>query len=140
VKLSPNVTDITEIALAVTEAGADALTLINTLRGMAIDSNAGKPLLGNVVGGLSGQAIKPVALYAVYRVAGLVKVPVIGCGGIGCVEDALEFLMAGASAIQVGTATLTSPGAALEILNGIEQYMERNGVKRLKDIVGIARA
>lgn len=140
VKLSPNVTDITEVALAVTGAGADAITLINTLRGMMIDINKKKPSLGNVVGGLSGPAIKPVALYMVYRVAGVVKVPVIGCGGISCAGDALEFIMAGASAVQVGTANLTNPRVALEVLDGIEQYMVRKGIRRLKDIVGIARA
>lgn len=140
VKLSPNVTDIVEIALAVSEAGADALTLINTLRGMMIDISGQKPCLGNVVGGLSGPAIKPVALYMVYRVAGAVKVPVIGCGGISCAEDALEFLMAGASAVQVGTATLANPRAALDVLDGLERYMEKQGMKSLNDIVGIARA
>lgn len=140
VKLSPNVTDIVEIALAVSEAGADALTLINTLRGMMIDIRGQKPCLGNVVGGLSGPAIKPVALYMVYRVAGAVKVPVIGCGGISCAEDALEFLMAGASAVQVGTATLANPRAALDVLDGLGRYMEKQGIKSLNDIVGIARA
>ncbi|MBL7209665.1 MAG: dihydroorotate dehydrogenase, partial [Dehalococcoidia bacterium] len=99
VKLSPNVTDIGEIASAVSEAGADAITLINTVRGMAIDSNRDKPCLGNVVGGLSGAAIKPIALYMVYKAAGTVNVPIIGCGGIACADDALEFIMAGASAV-----------------------------------------
>jgi len=140
VKLSPNVTDIGEIALAVIEAGADALTLINTLRGMMIDINGKRPSLGNVVGGLSGPAIKPVALYMVYRVVGAVKVPVIGCGGISSAEDALEFLMAGASAVQIGTATLANPRAALDVLDGLERYMEKQGIKSLKDIIGIARA
>ena len=139
VKLSPNVTDINEIALAVSEAGADALTVINTLRGMMINRKGKKPSLGNVVGGLSGPAIKPVALYMVYRVAGVVTVPVIGCGGIWSAEDALEFFMAGASAVQVGTATLANPKAALEVLEGIEQYLAENGIKSLKDIIGIAR-
>lgn len=140
VKLSPNVTDIAEIALAVTEAGADAITLINTLRGMTININEKRPSLGNVVGGLSGPAIKPVALYMVYRVAGIVKVPVIGCGGISCAEDALEFIMAGASAVQVGTANLANPRATIEVLDGIVQIMEQRGICRLKDIVGIARS
>lgn len=139
VKLSPNVTDITEIAIAVTEAGADAITLINSVRGMAICINKNKPSLGNVVGGLSGPAIKPIALYMVYKVAGVVDVPVIGCGGISCANDALEFIMAGASAIQVGTANLSDPRAALDVLDGIEQFVAKNGVRKLRDIVGAAR-
>jgi len=139
VKLSPNVTDIGEIASAVGEAGADAITLINTVRGMAIDANRDKPVLGNIVGGLSGPAIKPIALYAVYKVAGIVDVPIIGCGGISCADDALEFIMAGASAVQVGTANLTNPQAALDVLEGIEQFMRARGIQSLKDITGIAR-
>jgi len=139
VKLSPNVTDIGEIASAVGEAGADAITLINTVRGMAIDANRDKPSLGNIVGGLSGPAIKPIALYAVYKVAGIVNVPIIGCGGISCADDALEFIMAGASAVQVGTANLTNPQAALDVLDGIEQFMRARGIQSLKDITGIAR-
>ena len=117
VKLSPNVADITEIALAVCEAGADALCLINTVRGMAIDKNKRRPSLGNIVGGLSGPAIKPIALYTVYKVAEVAKIPIIGCGGISCADDALEFIMAGASAVQVGTATFNNPRAALDILD-----------------------
>ena len=140
VKLSPNVTDIAEIALAVREAGADAITLINTVRGMAIDISRCQPSLGNSVGGLSGPAIKPIALYMVYKVAGIVDIPIIGCGGISCVEDAIEFLMAGASAVQVGTANLTSPQAALEILNGIEQFMSKNGASNLRAVIGKARS
>jgi len=139
VKLSPNVTDIVEIALAVAQAGADAITLINTVRGMAIDAGGGGPSLGNVVGGLSGPAIKPIALYMVYRVAGAVHVPIIGCGGIGCADDALEFIMAGASAVQVGTANLTHPQAALDVLDGIEQLTTGKGIRGLKDITGMAR-
>lgn len=139
VKLSPNVTDIGEIASAVGEAGADAITMINTVRGMAIDANRDKPSLGNIVGGLSGPAIKPIALYAVYKVAGIVNVPIIGCGGISCADDALEFIMAGASAVQVGTANLTNPQAALDVLDGIEQFMRARGIQSLKDITGIAR-
>ena len=139
VKLSPNVTDIGEIASAVGEAGADAITLINTVRGMAIDANRDKSVLGNIVGGLSGPAIKPIALYAVYRVAGIVDVPIIGCGGISCADDALEFIMAGASAVQVGTANLANPQAALDVLEGIEQFMRARGIQSLKDITGIAR-
>ena len=139
VKLSPNVTDIGEIASAVGKAGADAITLINTVRGMAIDANRDKSVLGNIVGGLSGPAIKPIALYAVYKVAGIVDVPIIGCGGISCADDALEFIMAGASAVQVGTANLTNPQAALDVLDGIEQFMRARGIQSLKDITGIAR-
>jgi len=139
VKLSPNVTDIGEIASAVGQAGADAITLINTVRGMAIDANRDNSVSGNIIGGLSGPAIKPIALYAVYRVAGIVDVPIIGCGGISCADDALEFIMAGASAVQVGTANLTNPQAALDVLEGIEQFMTARGIQSLKDITGIAR-
>jgi dihydroorotate dehydrogenase (NAD+) catalytic subunit len=140
VKLSPNVTDIGEIASAVYEAGADAITLINTVRGMAIDVNRCRPSLGNSLGGLSGPAIKPIALYMVYEVAGIVDIPVIGCGGISCAEDAIEFLMAGASAVQVGTANLTSPQAALEVLNGIEQFMRKEGATNIRAVIGKARS
>ncbi|MCK5589909.1 MAG: dihydroorotate dehydrogenase, partial [Dehalococcoidales bacterium] len=113
VKLSPNVTDIKEIALAVEEAGADAISLINTLKGMAIDIDQRKPCLGNIVGGFSGPAIKPVALYMVFETARVVRIPVIGCGGIACAEDVLEFIMAGATAVQIGTASLTDPQLGL---------------------------
>jgi dihydroorotate dehydrogenase (NAD+) catalytic subunit len=138
VKLSPNVTDITGIAKAVAEAGADAITLINTLRGMMIDSSREKPSLGNIIGGLSGRAIKPVALYMVYKVASVVKVPLIGCGGISSTEDALEFIMAGASAIQIGTAGMADPSLFLKVIEGIEHYLENKNIKCLQDIVGIA--
>jgi dihydroorotate dehydrogenase (NAD+) catalytic subunit len=140
VKLSPNVTDISEIALAVCEAGADAITLINTVRGMAIDVNECRPSLGNSVGGLSGPAIKPIALYMVYKVAGVVDIPIIGCGGISCADDAVEFLMAGASAVQVGTANLTKPEAAIEVLNDVEQFMKKNGFSNPSTIIGKARS
>jgi dihydroorotate dehydrogenase (NAD+) catalytic subunit len=140
VKLSPNVADITDIAVAVENAGADAVTLINTLKGMAININTGKPVLGNIFGGLSGPAIKPVALAMVYRVADAVKIPVIGCGGIVNAEDAIEFLMAGASAVQVGTVNMINPAAALEIIDGITRFLDKKGYKSLKDIVGIARS
>jgi dihydroorotate dehydrogenase (NAD+) catalytic subunit len=139
VKLTPNTGRIAEIAQAVAGAGADALCLINTLRAMAIDIDRRRPLLGNISGGLSGPAIKPVALYMVYEVAGAVDIPVIGCGGISTGTDALEFIMAGASAVQVGTATFASPSAPLAILEGIEQYMTREGITNLKEITGIAR-
>ena len=140
VKLSPNVTDIVEIAMTVCQAGADALCLINTVRGMAVDINKRRPSLGATTGGLSGPAIKPIALYMVYKVAGVVKVPIIGCGGISCAEDALEFIMAGASAVQVGMATLNNPQAALDVFEGIKQFAENEGISSLRDIVGIARA
>jgi dihydroorotate dehydrogenase (NAD+) catalytic subunit len=138
-KLSPNVTDIKEIALAVEEAGADAICLINTLRGMAIDVAGRKPSLGNVVGGLSGPAIKPVALRMVFETAEVSGVPVIGCGGILSAGDALEFIMAGATAVQVGTAGLTSPGSYLSIIEGIEHFMMNNGFEDITEVVGIAR-
>jgi dihydroorotate dehydrogenase (NAD+) catalytic subunit len=140
VKLSPNVTDIKEIALAVEEAGADAISLINTLKGMAIDIDRRKPCLGNVAGGLSGPAIKPVALYMVFEAARVVRIPVIGCGGIACAEDALEFIMAGATAVQIGTAILTDPRLGLDVLEGIEKFMGQNGVQNLTELIGIALA
>jgi dihydroorotate dehydrogenase (NAD+) catalytic subunit len=139
VKLTPNTDDITKIAMAVAEAGADAVTVINTLRGIAIDIAQRKPFLGNIVGGLSGPAIKPVALHMVYQVAGAVDVPVVGCGGITTASDAIEFIMAGANAVQVGTANLTSPRSALDVLEGIEQFMKKEGIKSLSELVGIAR-
>jgi dihydroorotate dehydrogenase (NAD+) catalytic subunit len=140
VKLSPNVTDIKEIALAVEEAGADAISLINTLKGMAIDIDQRKPCLGDIVGGLSGPAIKPVALYMVFEAARVVHIPVIGCGGIACAEDALEFIMAGATAVQIGTASLTNPQLGLNVLEGIESFMGQNGVQNLAELIGIALA
>ena len=140
VKLSPNVTDIKEIALAVEEAGADAISLINTLKGMAIDIDQRKPCLGNITGGLSGPVIKPVALYMVFEAARVVRIPVIGCGGIACAEDALEFIMAGATAIQIGTASLTNPQLGLNVLEGIESFLRQNGVQNLTELIGIALA
>jgi dihydroorotate dehydrogenase (NAD+) catalytic subunit len=139
VKLSPNVTDIKEIALAVEAAGADAISLINTLKGMAIDIDQRKPCLGNMVGGLSGPAIKPVALYMVFEAARVVRIPLIGCGGIACAEDALEFIMAGATAVQIGTASLTGPDICLTILEGIERFMLDKGVENFTDLVGVAQ-
>lgn len=138
VKLSPNVTDIVDIAFAVKDAGADAITLINTLRGMAIDINTGKPLLGNTFGGLSGPAIKPVALYMVYKVAQKIDVPVIGCGGINNTTDAIEFMMAGASAVQIGTAGMVNPNTALEIVDRLRKYGEQRKLDSLYEIVGCA--
>jgi len=139
VKLTPNTSDIARVAAAVAEAGADAISLINTLRGMAIDIVTRKPLMGNIFGGLSGPAIKPVALQMVYEVAGAVNLPVIGCGGITNYSDAMEFIMAGASAVQVGTASFAEPRAPLDVLEGIEQFMEREGIEDIGEIIGVAR-
>ncbi|MCX5999779.1 MAG: dihydroorotate dehydrogenase [Chloroflexi bacterium] len=139
VKLTPNVTDIVAIALAVAEAGADAVCVANTFKGMAIDIENRRPCLGNITGGLSGPAVRPLALYMVYQVAKEVRVPVIGCGGIVSAEDALEFIMAGASAVQVGTAQFVNPEAVLDVLEGIEQFMKREGVGDLSEIIGVAR-
>ena len=140
VKLSPNVTDIKEIALAVEEAGADAISLINTLRGIAIDIGKRKPCLGNIAGGLSGPAIKPVALYMVFEAARVVHIPVIGCGGIACAEDALEFIMAGATAVQIGTAILSDPQLGINVLEGIKSFLRQNGVQNLAELIGVAHA
>ena len=139
VKLTPNTGDIAKIALAVAEAGADAISLINSMKGMVIDIARRKPLLGGITGGLSGPAIKPVALYMVYEVAGAVELPVIGCGGITTASDAIEFIMAGASAIQVGAASLTNPRAPFDVLEGIEKFMEKEGIKDITDLISIAR-
>ncbi len=139
VKLTPNTSDIKKVALAVAKAGADTLSLINTLKGMAVDVQERRVILGNITGGLSGPAIKPVALYMVYEVAGAVDIPVIGCGGIANANDALEFIMAGASAVQVGTASFKNPRAPLDILEGIEQFMKREGINRLVELIGNAR-
>jgi len=139
VKLTPNTSDIAKIALAVAEAGADAISLINTMKGLVIDITQRRPLLGNITGGLSGPAIKPVALYMVYEVAGAVGLPVIGCGGIATASDAIEFIMAGASAIQVGTASFTNPRSPFNVLLGIEQFMQEEGIKNITELIGIAR-
>lgn len=139
VKLSPNVTDIVEIARAVESAGADGLSVINTLMGMSIDIRRRRPHLGNVFGGLSGPAIKPIALRMVWQVAGAVKVPVIGIGGIMTGEDAVEFLMAGASAVQIGTACFVDPRAPLTIAEELAQFMAEHGYRRVGDLVGAAR-
>lgn len=140
VKLSPNVTDIVEIARAVEAEGADAVSLINTLRGIAIDIKAKKPFLGATTGGLSGPAVKPVALYMVYRVSGAVKVPVIGGGGIASAEDAIEFIIAGASAVWLSTAVMVNPQAPLEVLDGIAGYMKKEGIKDISQLVGVAKS
>ena len=135
VKLSPNVTDITQIARAVEDGGADAISLINTLLGMAIDIRTKKPKLANVVGGLSGPAIKPVALRMVWQTAQAINLPIVGIGGIGTTEDALEFLMAGATAIQVGTANFYQPTAANEIIAGLKQYIHDQGLKSIREVI-----
>jgi len=139
VKLAPNVTDIVEIARVVVEAGADALSLVNTFVGMAIDINKRRPALGTTIGGLSGPAIKPLALALVYQVAQATSVPIVGIGGITTAYDALEFIMAGAHAVEIGTANFRNPGAALDILDGIISFMERENVQDLSQLVGTAR-
>ncbi|MCD6659483.1 MAG: dihydroorotate dehydrogenase [Lentimicrobium sp.] len=136
VKLSPNVTSIAEIALAVEAAGADAVSLINTLLGMAIDAERRKPVLSTITGGLSGPAIKPVALRMVWQVAKAVKIPVIGIGGISSAADAIEFMLAGASAIQVGTANFVDPAVTVKIIAGIKDYMQRHKIDDVNDLIG----
>ncbi|NMB38864.1 MAG: dihydroorotate dehydrogenase [Firmicutes bacterium] len=138
VKLSPNVTSITELALAAEQAGADGISLINTLIGMKIDLKTRKPVLANKIGGLSGPAIKPVALRMVYETARIVNIPIIGMGGIYKGEDAVEFIMAGASGVMVGTANFTDPYACPKIIAGIESFMIAQGLKSLEDIRGCA--
>jgi dihydroorotate dehydrogenase (NAD+) catalytic subunit len=140
VKLTPNVTDIVAVARAVADAGADAICLINTVQGMAIDVRSRRPVLSTVFGGLSGPAIKPIALRMVYQVAGAVDVPVVGCGGIRSGEDAIEFIMAGATAVEVGTATFANPRAPLEVLEGMERWLAQAGVADIEALVGAARA
>ncbi|CAB5079066.1 Dihydroorotate dehydrogenase (NAD(+)), catalytic subunit (EC [Olavius algarvensis associated proteobacterium Delta 3] len=136
VKLSPNVTDITVIARSVEEAGADGLSLINTITGMAIDIHSRKPKLANTTGGLSGPAIKPVAVRMVWQVAQTAGIPIIGIGGIQTAEDAIEFFLAGASAIQVGTANFVNPRATMDVLDGIGVYLREHNIPRLADLVG----
>jgi dihydroorotate dehydrogenase (NAD+) catalytic subunit len=136
VKLSPNVTDVTRIARRVEDAGADALSLINTITGMAVDIETRRPKLANITGGLSGPAIRPVAVRMVWQVALAARVPVIGIGGILTADDALEFLIAGASAVQVGTANFINPRAALDIAAGIEAYLVRHAVADVRSIIG----
>lgn len=136
VKLSPNVTDITEIARVVEAQGADSISLINTLLGMAIDSEKRKPILSTITGGLSGPAVKPIALRMVWQVARAVKVPVIGMGGIMNATDAIEFLLAGASAIQIGTANFVDPTVSIKVIEGIEEYLIRHKYSSVKDIIG----
>lgn len=139
VKLSPNVTDIGSIAREAQAAGADALAVVNTVRGMAIDTNTWRPRLGNVTGGLSGPAIRPIALLAVYEVARAVTIPIVGQGGIETLSDALEFFLAGASAISIGTANFTDPRIPERIVAGLGEYLAARGLTSLRDIVGKAQ-
>ena len=136
VKLSPNVTDITEIARAAEESGADSVSLINTLLGMAIDAERKRPILSTVTGGMSGAAVKPIALRMVWQVAKSVNIPVIGLGGIMNWKDAVEFMLAGASAIQIGTANFIDPAVTIKVEDGINDYLERHGCKSVKEIIG----
>ena len=137
VKLSPNVTSIQEIALAVEGAGADSVSLINTLMGMAVNVKTRTPVLSTVTGGLSGPCVKPVALRMVWQVAKVVKIPVVGLGGISCANDAIEFLLAGASAIQIGTANFIDPTVTIKVIDGINNYLDLNGFKSVKEIIGL---
>lgn len=136
VKLSPNVTDITEIARAVEAEGADSISMINTLLGMAIDAEKRRPVLSTITGGLSGPAVKPIALRMVWQTAQAVKVPIIGMGGIASATDAIEFLLAGASAVEVGTYNFVDPSATTRIVDGIEDYMRRHGFTDIQDLIG----
>lgn len=136
VKLSPNVTDITEIAKGVEGSGADSVSLVNTLLGMAIDAKSRKPILSTITGGLSGPAIKPIALRMVWQVYNAVKIPVIGLGGIMNATDAIEFMLAGSTAIQVGTANFIDPQVSVKIIDGIESFCEENGFSSVMDLVG----
>ena len=138
-KLSPNVTDITETARAAEAGGADALSLINTLTGMKIDINRKTFAVANKTGGVSGPIVKPIAVRMVYQVAQAVNIPIIGMGGISCAEDAIEFLLAGASAVSVGTANFHNPAVTMEVIDGIEAYMKKNGFESVKDMVGIVK-
>ncbi|MDO8671052.1 MAG: dihydroorotate dehydrogenase [Dehalococcoidia bacterium] len=139
VKLTPNSTDIVAVAEAVEAAGADAVSLINTIVGMRIDVRRRRPVFAKRFAGLSGPAIMPIALAMVFKVAGAVKIPVIACGGIGTAEDALEFILAGASAVQVGTASFVDPGASIAVIEGIERYLSVEGLDNLDQIIGAAQ-
>lgn len=136
VKLTPNVTDITEIALAVENAGADAVSLINTLTGMSVDIENRRPHLANITGGLSGPAVKPVALRMVWQVVKALKIPVIGIGGISTAADALEFIITGATAVEIGTANFTNPHVTIEVLEGIQEYMIHHQITNIGDLIG----
>lgn len=137
VKLSPNVTNIAEMAKAVEGAGADAVSLINTLLGMAINAEKRKPVLSTITGGLSGPAVKPIALRMVWQVAKAVKIPVIGLGGIMTATDAIEFLLAGATAVQIGTANFIDPGVCVKIMDGMEDYLIRHNIKDINELIGV---
>ena len=137
VKLSPNVTSIQEIALAVEAAGADSVSLINTLLGMAIYAKRRRPVLSTVTGGLSGPCVKPIALRMVWQVAKAVKIPVVGLGGIVSATDAVEFLLAGASAVQIGTANFIDPAVTIKVIDGLNQYLDDNGFKSVREIIGL---
>ena len=137
VKLSPNVTDITEIARAVEAEGADSVSLINTLMGMAIDIERRRPKLSIKTGGLSGPAVKPVALRMVWQVARAVKIPVVGLGGICCAKDAIEFLMAGATAVEIGTANFLDPSVSIKVRDGINEWLDAHGCQSVQDIIGV---
>lgn len=139
VKLSPNVTDIQEIALSAEAAGADSVSLINTLMGMAVDAKNRKPILSTVTGGLSGACVKPVALRMVWQVAKVVKIPIVGLGGIMNATDAIEFLLVGASAVQLGTANFIDPTITLKVIDGINEYLDQNNFKSVKEIIGLIR-
>jgi dihydroorotate dehydrogenase (NAD+) catalytic subunit len=137
VKLTPNVTSIADIAKAVEEAGADSVSLINTMLGMAVDVERRRPVLSTITGGLSGPAVKPVAVRMVWQVAKAVKIPVIGLGGIASANDALEFLMAGATAVQIGTANFLDPTVTIKVIDGLQDYLNRHNIKDIHDIIGI---
>lgn len=137
VKLSPNVTNIQEIALAAEAEGADSVSLINTLLGMAIDARNRRPVLSTITGGLSGACVKPIALRMVWQVAKAVQIPVVGLGGIMNAMDAIEFLLAGASAIQIGTANFIDPAVTMKVIDGMNQYLDENGFKSVKEIIGL---
>ena len=138
-KLSPNVTDITEMAKAVEAGGADAVSLINTITGMKIDINRRTFAVANKTGGMSGPAVKPVAVRMVYQVANAVKIPIIGMGGICTAEDAMEFILAGATAVSIGTANFANPYTTLEVIDGIEAYMRRHGVEDINELIGLVK-
>ncbi|MGD9768171.1 MAG: dihydroorotate dehydrogenase [Pseudolabrys sp.] len=139
VKLTPNTADVAAVALAAQDQGADALVVANTILAMSIDTETFKPRLGNILGGYSGPAIKPIALRMTYQCAKAVSIPVIGCGGIASTEDAVEFLLAGATAVQVGTATFVKPNTMLEIVDGLEAFCQRKGIAKVADLIGAVR-
>jgi dihydroorotate dehydrogenase (NAD+) catalytic subunit len=139
VKLSPNAEDIVDMAIKCAEAGADGISLVNTFKAMAVDIKKRRPIFDNITAGLSGPCIKPIALRMVYEVAGAVDIPVIGIGGITCAEDAIEFIMAGASCIEVGTANFTKPNICLNIIDGMEDFMNKENIKSIEEIKGIIR-